>query len=309
MHNLLLTGSPGSGKTTAARILRGILPQMSRMEKIEYLKLAGTGRILSEIEIKSDLRPFRYVHHSCTVKRMIGDAGRSIPGELALSANGILFLDEMAEFSPRVLDMLRQPLEMKCEAYSPKDQSFIFPSRFLLVGAMNPCRCGRLLDSPSSCSCSVLQRRQYDGKISGPILDRIDLFCEMYHLKRKGLYDSISQEFGCDSARIREEIRACWSVQFDRCRDSGIRPVLNGEADGFRINDLFRISRKVLEYTVLAAEKTGISARGLNKVLRVSRTIADLSGEMDMSVSHVSEALQFRNKKSGSNSGEYKFQT
>ncbi len=297
MHNLLLTGSPGSGKTTAARVLRGILPPLSSAEKIEYLQMIGTAKILDDREIMSDSRPFRYVHHSCTVGKMIGDAGRSIPGELALSTHGILFLDEMAEFSPRVLDMLRQPLEMKCERGVMSEQFCLFPSRFLLVGAMNPCRCGRLIDSPSTCRCSVLQRRQYDRKISGPILDRMDLFCEMYRLRRKGLFDSVAQDYGTESEKIREVVKECWSVQFERCKSLGLNPVLNGEADGFRINELFKITRSVLEHAVLSAEKLGISARGLNKILRVARTIADLSNETDMSIQHVSEALQFRNKR------------
>ncbi len=297
MHNILLSGSPGSGKTTAARVLRGILPPLSREEKIDYLRTVSSSRVLKDSEIDIDCRPFRYVHHSCTTGRLIGNPAGNIPGELALSTNGILFLDEMAEFSPRVLDMLRQPLENKCENRIASQNSSVFPSRFLLIGAMNPCRCGKLLDSPSSCSCTVAQRRQYDKRISGPILDRIDIFCELYRLRRQGLFDSVAQGSASQSGRIREEIRDCWEIQFERCSEYGISPVLNGEADGFQINELFRIRKDVLEHAVLSAERLSVSARGLSKILRVARTAADLDGERDMQVCHVSEAFQFRNRR------------
>lgn len=297
MHNILLSGSPGSGKTTAARVLRGILPPLSQEEKIDYLRTVSLSRVLEDNEIDGNYRPFRYVHHSCTTGRLIGNPAGNIPGELALSLNGILFLDEMAEFSPRVLDMLRQPLENKCENRFASQNSSVFPSRFLLIGAMNPCRCGKLLDSPSSCSCTVAQRRQYDKRISGPILDRIDIFCELYRLRRQGLFDSVAQGSASESGRIREEIKECWEIQFERCNEFGINPVLNGEADGFQINELFRIQKDVLEQAVLSAERLSVSARGLSKILRVARTAADLEGERDMQVCHVSEAFQFRNRR------------
>ncbi len=297
MHNILLSGSPGSGKTTAARVLRSILPPLSPDEKIEYLRTVGSFKVLDEDEILCDLRPFRYVHHSCTAGRLIGNPSKNIPGELSLSVNGVLFMDEMAEFSPRVLDMLRQPLENKCEFRSSKSASGVFSSRFLLIGAMNPCRCGKLLDSPSSCSCTIAQRRQYNKRISGPILDRIDIFCELYRLRRQGLMDSVSQGSAPESPGIRERIGACWEIQFARCKEHGIDPVLNGEADGFQIYELFRIGKDVLEQAVLSAERLNISARGLSKILRVARTSADLEGERDMQIRHVSEALQFRNRR------------
>jgi magnesium chelatase family protein len=297
MHNLLLSGSPGSGKTTAARVLRNILPPLTREEKIDYLRTVSASRVLEDREILSDFRPFRYVHHSCTTGRLIGNPAGNIPGELALSVNGILFLDEMAEFSPRVLDMLRQPLENKCENRLATNNSPAFPSRFLLVGAMNPCRCGRLLDSPSTCSCTVAQRRQYDKRISGPILDRIDIFCELYRLRHQALFDSVAQGSALQSEYIRQDIKNCWEIQFKRCKEYGMSPLLNGEADGFQINELFRIRKEVLENAVLSAERLCISARGLSKILRVARTIADLEGEADMKIHHVSEAFQFRNRR------------
>ncbi|NLO62178.1 MAG: ATP-binding protein [Clostridiaceae bacterium] len=300
MHNILMTGSPGSGKTTAARVLRGLLPPMSASEKIEYLKNISTDRVLSEEELFGDSRPFRYVHQSCTAGRLLGDAVRNIPGELSRSTNGILFLDEMAEFSPRVLDMLRQPLENKCENRMVSDPMRIFPSRFLLVGAMNPCRCGRLLDNPSACTCTVSQRRQYDHKISGPLLDRIDIFCELFRLRRQGLYDSVLAESGEESERLRKEVGNCWSIQFERCKEAGLEPLLNGEVNGFFIKDLFRISHEVLEHAVLSGERMNVSARGINKIIRVARTIADIEEEMDILEHHISEAFLYRNRRTES---------
>ena len=297
MHNLLMIGSPGSGKTTAARVLSGLLPPMNTDERIDHLKIIGVSRLLNPKEITSETRPFRYVHHSITLMKLIGDVVKHIPGELAMSAHGILFLDEMAEFNPRVLDALRQPLEQSRDSNSISFHSILCPSRFLLVGAMNPCKCGRLLDAPSTCTCSVLQKKQYYRRISGPILDRIDLFCEMHRLDRKGLYESISSKEGTESLKMREQVKECWDRQSERCVQHGLPPSLNGDVTGYPIHEIFRIGKNVLEYAVDSAERMRLSARGLNKLLRVGRTIADLSCETDVLTDHISEALLFRNKR------------
>ncbi len=301
-HNLLLIGSPGSGKTTAASILRGLLPPLSVQEKIQLLTIKGISHKLEDEEIINDLRPFRYVHHSCTATEMIGDKRKGSPGELAYATHGILFLDEMAEFSTRVLDLLRQPLENRSTISRGNRKLRTIPSHFLLLGAMNPCRCGRYLDSPSACTCNSVHRRHYERRISGPLLDRIDLFCEMYRVEKKGLYESVSKNKSLDSPRIREEVARCWNMQKERCLAAGIEPTLNGEAMNVRLGELFRIPESVLEYSASIADRLGISARGLNKIIRVSRTIADLEFEEDVSAKHVAEALLFRRKETDSES-------
>jgi len=295
-HNLLLVGSPGSGKTTAASILRGILPPLSVKEKIQLLKIRGISHKLVNEDLNNNLRPYRYVHHSCTATEMIGDKRKGLPGEIAYASHGILFLDEMAEFSTRVLDLLRQPLENRSFSSSGNDNLRIISSHFLLLGAMNPCRCGRYLDSPSACTCDSAHRRHYDRRISGPLLDRIDLFCEMYRVEKKGLYESVSNTKSLESARIREDVARCWNLQIERCIAAGIEPALNGEAMNIRLGELFRIPESVLDYSASIADRLNISARGLNKILRVSRTIADLEDTGDVSAKHVAEALLFRRK-------------
>lgn len=295
-HNLLLIGSPGSGKTTAASILRGLLPPLSVKEKIELLKIRGLSHKLENEDLNNNLRPFRYVHHSCTATEMIGDKRKVLPGEIAYASHGILFLDEMAEFSARVLDLLRQPLENRFASGIGNDNLRITPSHFLLLGAMNPCRCGRYLDSPSACTCDSTHRRHYERRISGPLLDRIDLFCEMYRVEKKGLYESVSNTKSFESGRIREEVTRCWNLQKERCIAAGVEPSLNGEAINIRLGELFRIPESVLEYSATIADRLSISARGLNKILRVSRTIADLENTEVVCAKHVAEALLFRRK-------------
>lgn len=301
-HNLLLIGSPGSGKTTAASILRGLLPPLTISEKIQLLKIRGVSQRLETEDLSNNLRPFRYVHHSCTATEMLGDKRKALPGELAYASHGILFLDEMAEFSARVLDLLRQPLENRSVTFYGNDLLRIIPSHFLLLGAMNPCRCGRYLDSPSSCTCDNTHRRHYERRISGPLLDRIDLFCEMYRVEKKGLYESVSSNKSFESRHIREEVARCWNLQIRRCKSAGIEPALNGEAINIRLGELYRIPESVLEYSASTADRLSISARGLNRLLRVSRTIADLEDVEDVSPKHVAEALLFRRKETDSES-------
>lgn len=302
-HNLILIGSPGSGKTTAASILRGLLPPLTTKEKIQLLQIRGISQKLEQEDLTDSMRPFRYVHHSCTATTLIGDKRKQLPGEIAYASHGILFLDEMAEFSTRVLDLLRQPLENRSTFGSESDHYRITPSHFLLLGAMNPCRCGRILDSPASCTCDSMHRRTYERRISGPLLDRIDLFCEMYRVEKKGLYESVSNIKSYESVHIREEISRCWNIQAQRCLSAGLEPALNGEAFNIRISELFRIPEAVLEYSASASDRLNISARGLNKLLRVSRTIADLEGMEDVCTKHIAEALLFRRKESDRETG------
>lgn len=295
-HNILLTGSPGSGKTTAARILQGIMPPLTPPEKLELLKLQSVSGILLDEDLSLDQRPFRYVHHTCTPAAMAGGGANPTPGELSLSLHGVLFLDEMAEFSPRVLDLLRQPMEDNSILISRAGIKVRFPTQFLLVGATNPCRCGNLLENPKLCTCNEWQRKQYMNRISGPLLDRIDLFSELYQIDKAALLESVQGANLHLSDCLREQVGACWERQYIRCDEAGQSRVLNGSNRTHQIMEFFRISSQSIDYAVQSSEKLRISARGLNRILRVARTIADLEGKRDVLISHVSEALQFRQK-------------
>jgi len=295
-HNILLTGSPGSGKTMAARILQGIMPPLTSAEKLELLKLRSVSGILLDEDLSLHQRPFRYVHHTCTAAAMAGGGANPTPGELSLSLYGVLFLDEMAEFSPHVLDLLRQPMEENSILISRAGMKVRFPTQFLLVGATNPCRCGRLLENPKLCTCNEWQRKQYLNRISGPLLDRIDLFSELYQIDRNALMESVQGSNLHLSDCLREQVEACWERQYLRCDEAGQTRVLNGSNRTHQIMEAFRITQKSLDFAVKSSEKLRISARGLNRILRVARTIADLEGERDVLASHVSEALQFRQK-------------
>ena len=293
-HNMLLFGSPGTGKSLSARILQGILPPLQKEEKIALLRVESALSVLSKENIASMERPFRYVHHTCTPSAMVGGGRSAVPGEISRALHGILFLDELPEFPAHVLDLLRVPIETGEMKVSRNNCTNIFPARFLLVGAMNPCRCGKSLENPSECTCTPSMISSYQGKVSGALLDRMDIFCALNHISEDSLLETMKGDFVPESRSIRARIQEVWQIQYERCREMGIPPCRNGECREGNLGEIFRLPQKEMEYAAMVAHQLKLSVRGLQRMVRLSRTIADLDESRDVRNEHIVEAVSFR---------------
>ena len=293
-HNMLLVGSPGTGKSLSARILQGILPPLTKEEKIELLRVESSLSILSKEDISSRERPFRYVHHTCTPTAMVGGGRNASPGEVSRALHGILFLDELPEFSPHVLDLLRVPIETGEMVISRNNCTNVFPARFMLVSAMNPCRCGKCLESPSECTCTASMIASYQGKVSGALLDRMDITCTLNHISEESLLETMKGDFTPQSGTWRKRIEEIWARQYERCDEAGIKRCRNGECREGNLGEIFRLGQKQMEYAAMAAHQLQLSVRGLQRVVRLARTVADLDGKKDVEVDHIVEAISFR---------------
>ncbi len=274
-HHLIMNGPPGTGKTMLARACAGILPPLSQQEMIEVTQIYSAAGLLVTAGTPMYHRPFRSPHHSASASALVG-GGRSVhPGELTLAHRGILFLDELPEFQRPVLEQLRQPLEEGWIHVARAEHSHKFPAKFMLVAAQNPCPCGFATDSVRECTCSHLEKRHYEKKISGPLLDRIDLFCEVVRTSVALL--AAGAEHLETSAEIRTRVCAArsFALQRQKLPDAALTP-------------------KVREQMVSAAEKLHLTARGFMRLVRVSRTIADLACSDEITLGHASEALQYR---------------
>lgn len=288
-HNLLMAGPPGSGKTLLARQLPSILPSMTRSEALEVTKIYSVSGMLQGREGLVDARPFCAPHHSISYAGLIGGGRIPMPGQVSLAHNGVLFLDELPEFPRRVLEQLRQPLEDGAVHISRAQASITYPSRFMLVGAMNPCPCGYNNDPARECTCSETEVRRYLGRISGPLLDRIDL---QINVPRLDYREMTGEKDGDSSAVIRQRVEVARQRQLHRFAGSNItcNAAMNTRVLRHSLH-LHAAGEKMMQ---TAFTRLQLSARAYERTLKVARTIADLAGSEAVEAQHVAEALSYR---------------
>ena len=286
-HNILMSGPPGSGKTLLARTLPSILPRLTSDEILEVTKIYSVAGML-EGSFASE-RPFRAPHHTASGVALVGGGRVPRPGEISLSHRGVLFLDEFPEFPRFVIESLRQPLEDGTVTVSRVNGSWTFPARFILVASQNPCPCGFKSDPSQPCVCSPSQLVKYQKKVSGPLLDRIDLHVEVPRVPFEKLSGENTSE---SSAVVRERVEAAREIQNQRFAGLEIRT--NSEMSNREIKEFCRLNDESVNLLRSAMDKLNLSARGYNRILKLSRTIADLASSDKIETKHLAEAIQFR---------------
>jgi magnesium chelatase family protein len=289
-HNLLLVGPPGSGKTMMARRVSGILPPLSFDEALEVTAVHSVVGLLRPGGGLLTDRPFRAPHHTISQAALIGGGSQPRPGEVSLAHHGVLFLDEMLEFSRYVLEVLRQPLEEGRVAVARAARTAVFPARFMLVGAMNPCPCGFATDPSRECRCTPKELARYRERLSGPLRDRLDLTVDVPAVPIEVLSEGDSR--GEPSAAVRERVVAARARQAERYAAHGIST--NAQLTASLMPAHCGTDRDALRVLRAAVQKLSLSARGYDRVRKVARTIADLAGEDRLRAEHLAEALQFR---------------
>ena len=290
-HNLMMAGPPGAGKTLLARALPGILPSMTIDEALDVTRIYSVADLLQDDVPLVRTRPFRAPHHTISNAGLVGGGNWPHPGEITLAHRGVLFLDELPEFGARVLEVMRQPIEDKVVTISRAQGSLTFPANFMLVAAMNPCPCGYFGDSVKQCTCSNTVITRYQKRISGPLLDRIDIHIEVPRVA----YDKLRDDrLGEPSAAIQARVEAARVRQRERFKDDDI--LSNADMRPADVRRKCKLNEAGQSLMRSAMNQMQLSARAYHRVLKLARTIADLAGENEITPTHLAEALQYRPK-------------
>ena len=288
-HNVLMSGPPGSGKSMLARRLPGILPDMTKQESLETTEVHSVMGLTSAKQPLIDQRPFRSPHHTVSPMGMAGGGSNPRPGEISLAHNGVLFLDELPEFPKEVLEVLRQPLEDGEVQISRASGTMIYPSRFMLVCAMNPCRCGWYGHPSGRCRCGENEVKKYLSRLSGPMLDRMDIFVEVTSLEFEELSQTTPSE---SSSAVKARVDAARKRQTERLMDTGV--TCNARLGRKSLDKYCALDPACQKLMKGAFDRMGLTARSYDRILRVARTIADLDGSEVIQAPHLAEALQYR---------------
>jgi magnesium chelatase family protein len=284
-----MIGPPGSGKTMIAKRLPTILPDMSFEEALEVTKIHSIAGLVPQNMPLITTRPFRSPHHTISNASLVGGGKIPKPGEISLAHFGVLFLDELPEFKKDVLEVMRQPLEDGVVTISRVNATLTYPCNCMLIVSMNPCKCGFYGDKTKECTCTPLQIQQYLGKVSGPLLDRIDIHVEVSPVKYKNLESSERPESSKD---IKLRVDKARKIQLERYKDCKI--FSNSQLQPSHINMFCQLGSEEKKLLKMAFDKLGLSARAHNRILKVARTIADLDGSNDIKSYHLAEAIQYR---------------
>lgn len=288
-HNALMIGPPGAGKTMLAKCVPTIMPEMTFEEAVEVTKIHSVAGILDGSVGIVTTRPFRTPHHTTTVPALIGGGAKAKPGEVSLANHGVLFLDEMPEYSRHALETLRQPLEDRKVTVARVQQTTEYPANFMLIASMNPCPCGNYGSKNQICRCTPSQIHNYVSKLSGPLMDRIDLQIEVDNVS----YDELRfQKSGETSAQIKERVNRVRALQRQRFANDGI--LTNAEMGSRELGKYCAIDKDCERLLQKAFEKLNLSARGTTRILKVARTIADIEGSENILPAHIGEAIQYR---------------
>ena len=292
-HNLLMCGAPGAGKTLMARALGSILPTMTLDEMLEVSKIYSVAGLLPKNQPLITQRPFRLIHHTASAMSIVGGGNIPGPGEVSLAHRGVLFLDEMAEFPKQSLEVLRQPIEDRFITVSRVSGTYVYPCQFTLVAAMNPCPCGyrNVGDAKRICNCSPSDVKRYEKRISGPFMDRIDMFVNIKPVDHEKLIHGKAEE---SSETIRKRVESATQIQRERFKDTKTK--CNAEIGNRDIERLCPIGDEAQRMLSSAVDQMGLSARGYFRILKVARTIADLEQKEKISTTEVAEALQYRSR-------------